>query len=182
MANKFVFKKKIKKELNNVDKLSILITGATGTFGKKFVEYLLKNYKNQRIIIFSRDELKQYEMKENFKSQGVDLERLRFFLGDVRDYERLKRAFSKVDIVIHAAALKQVVAAEYNPIECIKTNINGAENIINAAIDCDVKRVIALSTDKAVNPINLYGATKLCSDKLFVAANSLSGAEGTYFQ
>ncbi len=181
MANKFVFKKKIKKELNNVDKLSILITGATGTFGKKFVEYLLKNYKNQRIIIFSRDELKQYEMKEKFKSQGVDLERLRFFLGDVRDYERLKRAFSKVDIVIHAAALKQVVAAEYNPIECIKTNINGAENIINAAIDCDVKRVIALSTDKAVNPINLYGATKLCSDKLFVAANSLSGAEGTIF-
>ena len=181
MSSKYLFKKKIQEELVNTEKLSILVTGATGTFGQKFIEHLLEKDNTQRIIVFSRDELKQHEMREKFESNGINLDRLRFFIGDVRDYERLKRAFSKVDIVIHAAALKQVVAAEYNPIECIKTNINGAENIINAAIDCDVKRVIALSTDKAVNPINLYGATKLCSDKLFVSANNLSGSEGTIF-
>tara|TARA_B100000575_G_C23085124_1_gene625339 strand:- start:65 stop:1105 length:1041 start_codon:yes stop_codon:yes gene_type:complete len=181
MSRKKLFKKKVKKELDNIENLSILVTGATGTFGQTFIEYLLRNYSNQRIIIFSRDELKQLEMRKKIESAGFDLGRLRFFIGDVRDYERLKRAFSKVDVVIHAAALKQVVAAEYNPIECIKTNINGAENVINAAIDCGVKRVIALSTDKAVNPINLYGATKLCSDKLFVSANNLSGGETTIF-
>ena len=155
----------------------ILVTGGTGSFGKRFVRYVLDNYSPRKIIVFSRDELKQFEMAQNFPNEG----RIRFFIGDVREYERLKRAFDGVDIVVHAAALKQVPAAEYNPIECIKTNVNGAENIINAAIDCGVDRVIALSTDKAVNPINLYGATKLCSDKLFVAANNYTGAMKTRF-
>ncbi len=181
MQKEFIFKKNPQKELVDLENQCILITGATGTFGKVFVNFLLENYKNQRIIIFSRDELKQNEMREEFHVKGIDISNLRFFLGDVRDYDRLKRAFSKVDIVVHAAALKQVVAAEYNPIECIKTNVNGAENVINAAIDCKIKRVIALSTDKAVNPVNLYGATKLCSDKLFISANNLSGADGTIF-
>lgn len=153
---------------------SILITGGTGSFGKKFVEVILKKYPNvRRLIVFSRDELKQFEMAQTFPESKYPA--MRYFIGDVRDAERVKRAFEKVDIVIHAAALKQVPAAEYNPMECIKTNVLGAENVVNAAMDMGVKRVVALSTDKAAAPINLYGATKLCSDKLFVAANNMKG-------
>ncbi len=150
---------------------TILITGGTGSFGRKFVEVLLNEYNAKKIIILSRDEHKQYEMRQQFN----DHPKLRFFLGDVRDLNRLYRAFEGVDIVVHAAALKQVPAAEYNPIEPVKTNILGGANVIDAAIDKGVKRVVALSTDKAANPINLYGATKLVSDKLFVAANSYRG-------
>lgn len=151
---------------------TILITGGTGSFGNCFVEYVLKNFKPKKLIIFSRDELKQFEMQKKF---NINKHRcLRFFIGDIRDKDRLMMAFRDVDIVIHAAALKQVPAAEYNPMEAVKTNIIGAENIINASIERGVKKVLALSTDKAANPINLYGATKLASDKLFVAANSLS--------
>lgn len=158
-------------DLNNK---SILVTGGTGSFGKKFVKTILEKYpKVKQLIIYSRDELKQFEMAQAFSKEKYDC--VRYFIGDVRDKERLMRAFEGVDIVIHAAALKQVPAAEYNPMECIKTNILGAENIINAAIDCGVKKVVALSTDKAAAPINLYGATKLCSDKLFVAANNMKG-------
>lgn len=153
---------------------SILVTGGTGSFGKKFIEMILQRYPGvRRLIIFSRDELKQFEMAQTFSKEKYPC--LRYFIGDVRDAERVKRAFEKVDIVIHAAALKQVPAAEYNPMECIKTNVLGAENVINAAMDMGVKRVVALSTDKAAAPINLYGATKLCSDKLFVAANNMKG-------
>ena len=155
---------------------SILITGGTGSFGQKFTKLLLTEYKAKKVVVFSRDELKQYEMAQEITSPN-----LRYFIGDVRDEDRLCRALSGIDIVIHAAALKQVPAAEYNPIECIKTNVMGAENIINASIDANIKKVIALSTDKAVNPMNLYGATKLCSDKLLVAANNLSGAKGPIF-
>jgi UDP-N-acetylglucosamine 4,6-dehydratase len=155
---------------------SILITGGTGSFGKKYTEVLLREYKPNKIIIFSRDELKQYEM-----SQVFDDDCMRYFIGDVRDSERLKEAMMGVDYVIHAAAQKQVPAAEYNPMECIKTNIHGAENVIKAAIHNNVKRVMALSTDKAANPINLYGATKLASDKLFVAANNMVGSRDTRF-
>ena len=155
---------------------SILITGGTGSFGQTFVKHLLANYELERIVVYSRDELKQFEMQDEISHPS-----LRYFIGDIRDIERLKRALSNIDTIIHAAALKQVVASEYNPIEAIKTNVLGAENIINAAIDVGVERVVALSTDKAVNPINLYGATKLCSDKLFVAANNLSGRGGTRF-
>ena len=160
---------------------TILITGGTGSFGKRFVSRILTDYPEvKKIIIFSRDELKQYEMSsmEEFKNAS---EKLRFFIGNVRDSERVKRACEGVDVVIHAAALKQVPAAEYNPMECIKTNINGAENIINAALDCGVTRVVALSTDKAAAPINLYGATKLCSDKLFTAANNMKGSRDLSF-
>lgn len=153
------------------DNKTILITGGTGSFGHKYVETLLKRYKPKKIIIYSRDELKQYEMQQCF-SQSC----MRYFIGDVRDEQRLIRAMHGVDYVIHAAALKQVPAAEYNPMECIKTNINGAENVINAAIANNVEKVIALSTDKAANPVNLYGATKLASDKLFVAANNMTGS------
>ena len=157
---------------------SILITGGTGSFGKKMVETLLKKKNSiKRLVVFSRDELKQSEMKEKYPSKKY--KNLRFFIGDIRDIERLKRAFYKIDYVIHAAALKQVPAAEYNPTEFIKTNIIGSQNIIEAAIDTKVKKVIALSTDKAAAPINLYGATKLCSDKLFVAANNYAGV-GNY--
>lgn len=152
---------------------SILITGGTGSFGKRFSAYLLKNYSPKKVIIYSRDELKQFEMQQEF-----DEPCMRYFIGDVRDKERLKSAMREVDYVVHAAALKQVPAAEYNPNECIKTNINGAQNVIDAAIQANVSRVIALSTDKAANPVNLYGATKLASDKLFVAANNISGAKG----
>lgn len=152
---------------------SILITGGTGSFGKKFVEIVLKKYKPKRLVIYSRDELKQYEMSQQFPSKESPC--LRYFIGDVRDGERLKRACEGIDLIIHAAAMKQVPAAEYNPMECIKTNVLGAENVINAAIHNNVKDVIALSTDKAAAPINLYGATKLCSDKLFVAANNMRG-------
>ncbi len=155
---------------------NILITGGTGSFGKKYTEILLQNYTPNKIIIFSRDELKQYEMAQQFKESCM-----RFFIGDVRDVERLKRAMDGVDYVIHAAALKHVPIAEYNPMECIKTNINGAQNVIDAALECSVQKVIALSTDKAANPINLYGATKLASDKLFVAANNIKGTKKTQF-
>jgi UDP-N-acetylglucosamine 4,6-dehydratase len=155
---------------------AILITGGTGSFGQRFSTYLLKNYSPKKIIIFSRDELKQFEMQQQFTAPCM-----RFFIGDVRDKYRLKTAMRDVDYVVHAAALKQVPAAEYNPNECIKTNIYGAQNVIDAAIDTDVSRVIALSTDKAANPVNLYGATKLASDKLFVAANNMSGAKGPRF-
>jgi len=156
---------------------SLLITGGTGSLGKHLTRWLLNNTALRRVVIYSRDELKQYEMRLLF---GDD-PRLRFFIGDVRDTDRLKRAFSGVDYVIHAAAMKQVPAAEYNPFECIKTNVLGAQNVISAAIDAGVDRVAALSTDKACNPINLYGATKLCSDKLFVAGNAYSGGQGTRF-
>lgn len=157
----------------------ILITGGTGSFGKKCVEIILKEYKPRRLVVFSRDELKQYEMAQVFSPQKHPC--LRYFIGDVRDKERLNRAFQGVDYVIHAAALKQVPAAEYNPFEAVQTNIMGAQNIINAAIDQGVRRVIALSTDKAANPINLYGATKLCSDKLFVAGNIYVGSDHSIF-
>lgn len=155
---------------------SILITGATGSFGKKFINKIQKNYKAKKIIVYSRDELKQYDMQQIYNQKNM-----RFFIGDVRDFARLKLAMQDVDFVIHAAALKQVPAAEYNPMECIKTNINGAQNVIDAAIENKVKKVIALSTDKAANPINLYGATKLVSDKLFIAANNIVGRESTRF-
>ena len=158
---------------------TILITGGTGSFGRKFIEAILDSHHPRKLIIFSRDELKQYEMREHFPDGSGSV--VRYFLGDVRDQDRLYRAFDGVDIVVHAAALKQVPAAEYNPLEFIKTNVLGAANVIDVAIDRNVKRVIALSTDKAVNPINLYGATKLCADKLFVAANSYSGLHQTRF-
>ncbi len=151
----------------------ILITGGTGSFGKKCTEIILNNYKPKRLIIFSRDELKQYEMKQVFNEK--DYPCMRYFIGDIRDKDRLYRAFHGVDYVIHAAALKQVPALEYNPFEGIETNIIGAQNVIDAAIDRKVKKVIFISTDKAVNPINLYGATKLCAEKLFVAGNSYAG-------
>jgi len=154
---------------------TILITGGTGSFGKKMTQYILENYKPDKLIVFSRDELKQFEMSQRWSQKKYPC--IRYFLGDVRDRERLNRAFYGVDYVIHAAALKQVPAAEYNPAEFIKTNINGAMNVIDAALYNNVKRVVALSTDKACNPANLYGATKLCSDKLFVAANVYSGVD-----
>ncbi len=162
--------------MNLFDNKSILITGGTGSFGNKFVSYLLKHAKAKKIIIYSRDELKQFEMQQRVSDKA-----LRFFIGDVRDNQRMHAAMKDVDYVVHAAALKQVPAAEYNPNECIKTNINGAQNVIDAAIANNVSRVIALSTDKAANPVNLYGATKLASDKLFVAANNTSGATGPRF-
>lgn len=155
---------------------SILITGGTGSFGKKYTQTLLSRYKPKKIIIYSRDELKQFEMM-----QVYDQECMRYFIGDVRDCDRLMQAMNGVDYVIHAAALKQVPAAEYNPMECIKTNIHGAENVIKASLYNNVKKVMALSTDKAASPINLYGATKLASDKLFVAANNMAGGHPTRF-
>ena len=154
----------------------VLITGGTGSFGKEYTRVLLERYKPKKIIIYSRDELKQFEMQQTYNQNCM-----RYFIGDVRDSERLQQAMQGVDYVIHAAALKQVPAAEYNPMECIKTNIHGAENVIKAALANDVKKVIALSTDKAANPINLYGATKLASDKLFVAANNISGGHPSRF-
>ncbi|GAB4576900.1 MAG: UDP-N-acetylglucosamine 4,6-dehydratase (inverting) [Roseibium sp.] len=161
-----------------VDDKSILVTGGTGSFGKRFIKRLLKEYNPRRIVVFSRDELKQFEMQQLPEFQDP---RIRYFIGDVRDRERMVQAMEGVDICIHAAALKQVPAAEYNPFECIKTNVHGAENVIHAAIAQRVEKVIALSTDKAANPINLYGATKLCSDKLFVAANNMVGKHRTRF-
>ncbi len=159
---------------------SILITGGTGSFGKKFVEMVYARFPGvRRVVIFSRDELKQFEMSQLYPQSQY--KSIRFFIGDVRDAARLKRACEGVDIIIHAAALKQVPAAEYNPMECIKTNVFGAENVINAALDTNVQRVVALSTDKAAAPINLYGATKLCSDKLFVAANNMRGPRDLRF-
>lgn len=162
---------------------SILITGGTGSFGKSFTEMLLNRFTPARVIIYSRDEFKQDAMKNMLqaKLKKEQLSRLRFFIGDVRDRDRLYRAFRNVDYVVHAAAMKQVPACEYNPFEAIKTNIHGAQNIVDAALDCGVKKVVALSTDKAVNPINLYGGTKLVSDKLFISANAYSGGKGTIF-
>ena len=150
---------------------TILITGGTGSFGKEYVRNILKNYKPKKVIVYSRDEMKQFDMENEFK----DYSNLRFFIGDVRDYERLLMAMKNVDFVVHAAALKIVPTAEYNPMECIRTNVNGAENLVKAAINNNVKKVIALSTDKAANPINLYGASKLASDKIFIAGNTLAG-------
>ena len=161
----------------NINGSVILITGGTGSFGNAFVQQTLRKYQPRKLIIFSRDEMKQWEMAKTF---GPD-DRIRYFLGDVRDYRRLKRAFIGVDIVIHAAAIKIVPSAEYDPFECVKTNINGAMNVIDAALDAGVKKVLALSTDKASSPINLYGATKFASDKLFVAANSYVGSKETSF-
>ncbi|RAZ22401.1 UDP-N-acetylglucosamine 4,6-dehydratase (inverting) [Campylobacter hyointestinalis] len=155
---------------------NILITGGTGSFGKKYTKILLQNYKPNKIIIYSRDELKQYEMAGEFNQKCM-----RYFIGDIRDEKRLKTAMNGVDYVIHAAAMKHVPIAEYNPMECIKTNINGASNVINASLECGVQKVIALSTDKACNPVNLYGATKLASDKLFIAANNIAGNKPTRF-
>jgi len=155
---------------------SILITGGTGSFGKKYTEILLSKFKPKRLVIYSRDELKQYEMAQVFKDPAM-----RFFIGDVRDEKRLMTAMNGIDYVIHAAAMKHVPIAEYNPMECIKTNIGGAQNVIDAALECGVSKVIALSTDKACNPVNLYGATKLASDKLFVAANNIAGSKKTRF-
>lgn len=158
---------------------SVLVTGGTGSFGKRFVKTLLDRYDPSRLIVFSRDELKQFEMEQEFRDVGDG--RLRFFIGDVRDRQRLEMAMRDVDYVVHAAALKQVPLAEYNPTECIRTNVLGAENVVQAALHCGVKNVVALSTDKAANPINLYGASKLASDKIFVAANNLSGRAATRF-
>ncbi len=161
----------------NWSEQEVLITGGTGSFGKKFVEIMLREYHPKRLVIFSRDELKQHDMR----AAGLDHSTLRYFLGDVRDLGRLQRAFAGVTVVVHAAALKQVPACEYNPFEAIQTNVIGGRNVIDAAIDRGVRRVLALSTDKAVNPVNLYGATKLCAEKVFVQANAYAGAQETRF-
>ena len=164
----------------NLNNKTILVTGGTGSFGKSFVDQIIKKNKNiKKLIIFSRDELKQFNLSKQYNAEKYKF--LRFFIGDVRDYKRLDWALKEVDIVIHAAALKQVPAAEYNPIEAIKTNILGAQNVIEASLNNNVKKVIALSTDKASSPVNLYGATKLCSDKLFIAANNFKGAKKISF-
>ena len=157
------------------DNKSVLITGGTGSFGKKFTEILLNRYNPKKVIIFSRDELKQFEMAQEYSWEKYNC--IRYFIGDIRDKERLWRAFQGVDFIIHAAAMKQVPTAEYNPTEAINTNITGSQNVINVAADRGVRKIIALSTDKAANPINLYGATKLCSDKLFIAANNFVGTQ-----
>lgn len=163
-----------------LDGLSILITGGTGSFGRAFVRTVLTKYpKIKRLVIFSRDELKQFEMAQEFKIQ--EYPQLRYFIGDIRDEKRLRRALEGIDVVIHAAALKQVPAAEYNPFECIKTNVLGAQNLIEACLDNNINKVVALSTDKAAAPVNLYGATKLCSDKLFIAANNVTGDRDLHF-
>lgn len=159
---------------------NILITGGTGSFGKRFLEVIFKKYKPNKVVIYSRDEYKQSVMKTEYANK-VDMSKVRFFIGDIRDKDRLYRAFENIDYVIHAAAMKQVPTCEYNPIEAVKTNIQGAQNVIDAALDHNVKRVVALSTDKAVNPINLYGGTKLVSDKLFIAANVYTGYVDTRF-
>jgi UDP-N-acetylglucosamine 4,6-dehydratase len=156
---------------------AVLVTGGTGSFGKKCIAILLKEYQPRKVIVFSRDELKQHEMRTG----GYDHPSMRYFIGDVRDRDRLRRAMHGVDIVIHAAAMKQVPACEYNPNEAVKTNVEGARNVVDAAIDCGVRKVLGLSTDKAVNPVNLYGATKLCAEKLLVQGNSYSGAQDTRF-
>lgn len=163
-----------------LDNKTILVTGGTGSFGKRFLEMVFQRYNPKKVVIYSRDEFKQSVMKTEY-SEKVDMSKVRFFIGDVRDKERLYRAFEGVDYVVHAAAMKQVPTCEYNPFEAIKTNIHGAQNVIDAALDKGVKKVVALSTDKAVNPINLYGGTKLVSDKLFLAANAYSGIKNTIF-
>lgn len=165
--------------LRGFDGRSILVTGGTGSFGRCFIETVLRRSTPRRVIIFSRDEFKQYEMQQHLEGRWSS--QLRFFIGDVRDRERLELAMREVDICIHAAALKHVPAAEYNPMECIQTNVYGAENVVRAALRTGIKKVIALSTDKAANPINLYGASKLAADKIFIAANNLSGSVGTRF-
>lgn len=157
---------------------TILVTGGTGSFGNEFTRYVLENYDPKKVIIYSRDEYKQFVMRNSFREYD---DKLRYFIGDVRDEARLRRALSGVDYIVHAAALKQVPACEYNPMEAVKTNIDGAMNVVNAALDCGVQKVVALSTDKAVNPVNLYGGTKLVSDKLFIAANAYRGESGTIF-
>lgn len=162
-----------------LDGASILVTGGTGSFGQRLVSTLLARHKPKRIIVFSRDEQKHYDMAQAF--QPADHPSLRYFIGDVRDQTRLEMAMREIDYVIHAAALKHVPAAEYNPFECIRTNVHGAENVVGAALRCGVRRVVALSTDKAVNPVNLYGASKLAADKIFVAANNLAGSQPTRF-
>lgn len=168
-----------RKENRMLDGKTVLLTGGTGSFGNAFTRYVLENYNPKKIIIYSRDEYKQFVMRNKFKKYD---EKLRFFIGDVRDEARMRRALAGgVDYIIHAAALKQVPACEYNPMEAVKTNIDGAMNIVNAALDCGVEKVVALSTDKAVNPVNLYGGTKLVSDKLFIAANAYKGESGTTF-
>lgn len=161
----------------NWSKQVVLVTGGTGSFGKKFVDVMLREYRPQKLIVFSRDELKQHDMR----TAGFDHPSLRYFIGDVRDPQRLQRAFAGVTVVVHAAALKQVPACEYNPFEAIQTNVMGGRNVIDAAIDKGVHRVLAVSTDKAVNPVNLYGATKLCAEKMFVQANAYAGAQDTRF-
>jgi UDP-N-acetylglucosamine 4,6-dehydratase len=173
MLKNFLIKK---PDLNNK---TILVTGGTGSFGNQFVETIIKNYKPKKLIIFSRDELKQYEMSQKFSPDQYDF--MRYFIGDVRDYSRLEMALRGVDIVIHAAALKHVPIAEYNPYECIHTNVIGAENIVRASFKNGVKKVLALSTDKAVSPINLYGASKLAAEKIFIAANNIRGEDPTIF-
>lgn len=167
----------MRESMSILDGRSVLVTGGTGSFGKRFIGTILDQTDVRRVVVFSRDELKQFEMQQGYVGDG----RMRFFIGDIRDRERLYRAFQGVDFVIHAAALKQVPAAEYNPFEAVKTNVHGAQNVIDAAIDAGVKRVVALSTDKACSPVNLYGATKLVSDKLFVNGNAYVGAAATRF-
>lgn len=166
------------KGFGMLDGKTVLVTGGTGSFGNAFTRYVLENYDPKKIIIYSRDEYKQFVMRNNFKDYD---EKIRYFIGDVRDEQRLKRALNGVDYIIHAAALKQVPACEYNPMEAVKTNIDGAMSVINAALDRGIEKVVALSTDKAVNPVNLYGGTKLVSDKLFIAANAYRGESGTIF-
>jgi UDP-N-acetylglucosamine 4,6-dehydratase len=166
---------------DSIDGKSLLVTGGTGSFGKRFIETILRHHRPARVVVFSRDELKQHEMRSRPPFDTLGEDRIRYFVGDIRDRPRLMQAFRGVDVVIHAAALKQVPACEYNPFEAVKTNVVGAENIIDVAIERGVERVVALSTDKACNPVNLYGATKLCSDKLFVAGNSYAGSSPTRF-
>lgn len=164
----------------NLNGKAILVTGGTGSFGKKFIQTVLERYPDvKRLVVYSRDELKQFEMAQTFPQMKYPA--MRYFIGDIRDLNRFKRACEGVDIIVHGAALKQVPTAEYNPMECIKTNVNGAYNVIQAALDCGIKKVVALSTDKAAAPINLYGATKLCSDKLFIAANNMKGSRDLSF-
>ena len=170
----------LKERRNMLNGKNILITGGTGSFGKKFLEMIFERYNPNKVIIYSRDEYKQSVLKTEYANK-IDMGKIRFFIGDVRDKDRLFRAFKNVDFVIHAAAMKQVPTCEYNPMEAVKTNIHGAQNVIEAALDRNVKRVVALSTDKAVNPINLYGGTKLVSDKLFIAANAYTGYNDTRF-
>jgi len=164
----------------NLNGKSILVTGGTGSFGKKFIQTVLERYPEvKRLVVYSRDELKQFEMAQTFSQREYPA--MRYFIGDIRDLDRFKRACEGIDVIVHGAALKQVPTAEYNPMECIKTNVNGAYNVIQAALDCGIKKVVALSTDKAAAPINLYGATKLCSDKLFIAANNMRGSRDLSF-